>query len=79
MELQRPRDTTSSRPERKLFSPLNPFTEVASIKERPTAYCPWAFLVQLSGGQLGCEVYGTDNVIVWLLVSLPDVAVTVMV
>jgi cytochrome c oxidase assembly protein Cox11 len=25
------------------------------------------------------EAYGTDNVIVWLLVSLPDVAVTAMV
>src|SRR5579864_2217929 len=66
-ELPKQKGTTNSRQGRRLLS------KKQQSNYRPTARRgPFCSHVHLRS-------YGTDNVMVWLLVSLPDVAVTVMV
>jgi hypothetical protein len=80
MELPRRRDTTSSRQERKLpDSTQRRHGSGIDQNKGPRRHIRGTFILQSSRGQLMRKGYGTDNVIVWLLVSLPEVAVTVMV
>jgi hypothetical protein len=82
MELPKRRDTTSCQRERKLFaSKACDFDQTIGPRFKAVGFSCSRLAAQLSAEVCGRN-YGTDSVIVWLLVSpggLPDDAETVIV
>ena len=79
MESPRRRGTTNSRPERKLPGSIRRRHGSGIDQNKAHGVISVGLYFAVVSRQLIRNDYGTDNVIVWLLVSLPDVAVTVMV